>query len=190
MNAQPAQGLVEVAGLILAGGASRRFGTDKALHQIDGEAMIARVFRAMRDVAAPILISVADAARRYPVDAVHVVDRYPDGGPLAGIHAGLASLDVPWLLVCACDLPFVTSDVLRRMRSFASDDVEAVVALQSDGQTQPLCAIYHRRLLPRVEAALARGNRGVRRFVESLSSVRLIDATDEPLRNINRPEDL
>ena len=97
------------AGLIVAGGASRRFGRDKARHPVDGAPMIARVHEALATVAHPVVVSVGTGDASYadvlPDDVTHVRDRHADAGPLAGLDAGFRALSSAWVLVAACDMP-------------------------------------------------------------------------------------
>jgi molybdenum cofactor guanylyltransferase len=101
-----------VAGMVLTGGASRRMGVDKATIDIDGEPCVARVERALRAVASPC-VEIGPGATSFP----SIVEPMPGEGPLSAIAAGREALvemghDGP-VLVLACDLPFVTEELLR-----------------------------------------------------------------------------
>ena len=181
----------EVTGLILAGGASRRFGTDKARFPIEGRPMIARVYEAVAEVVGTVLLSVGDrdgADLGLPVPSL--VDRVPGAGPLAGLHAGLHAAATPWLLVVACDMPFLTPGVLRSLLDQATSGTAAVVAQSEDGRLQPLCACYHASVLPRVEAHLHADRRAMWDLLEHLDLVRHVLLPTAPLRNINHRTDL
>ncbi len=177
--------------LILAGGKSTRFGADKARHAVEGRAMIERVAEAVGTVADVVLISVAEAGAVYDVPmALQVVDRYEDAGPLAGLHAGLAVAETPWVLAVACDMPFVSEDVFAALLEARGPDVEAVVARTPDGRRHPLCACYHQNTRPIVEAHLAAGTLAMHALLDRIKNVRYVDLPAGPLRNVNRPSDL
>ncbi|NBC16337.1 MAG: NTP transferase domain-containing protein, partial [Bacteroidetes bacterium] len=151
------------SGLILAGGQSTRFGMDKARFVIDGAPMIRHVYDVVYPFCSEVLVSVAEAGAAYPLPGSvrYVTDQRENAGPLAGLEAGLLATSTPWLLVVACDLPFVTPGLLKRLLSHRTPTAKAVVPTTPDGRIHPLCAIYHRRLLPIVQAHLDAGQRAL-----------------------------
>jgi len=181
-----------VTGLILAGGKSRRFGSNKAAHLIGGDPMIGRVFRSVSSVCENVLISVGDEPLPLELaeEVRYVYDKIPNAGPLAGICAGFHASSSPWLLAVACDMPFITVDALRHLLTARSPSLQAVMAIESNGREHPLCACYHRDILPVVEAQLARGHRALRDLLEQLGRVQTVLLPDDALRNINAPDDL
>ena len=179
-----------ITGLILAGGASRRFGTDKARASVGGRAMIARVFEAVSAVTGEVLVSVRAGGGDYGLAARVVEDAVPDAGPLAGLEAGLRACRTPWLVVVACDMPFLTPEALEAVTRARAPGLDAVVARTPDGRLQPLCACYHTSVLPVVAARLRSGRRSMRGLLERLGAVRVVPLPEAPLRNVNRPGDL
>ncbi len=179
-----------ITGLILAGGASRRFGTDKARVAVEGRAMIARVFEAVSAVTDEVLVSVREGGGDYGLAARVVEDAVPGAGPLAGLEAGLRACRTPWLLVVACDMPFLTAEALDAVTRQRAPGLDAVVAQTPDGRLQPLCACYSAAILPVVEAQLRSGRRSMRGLLERLGAVRVAPLPEAPRRNVNRPGDL
>ena len=184
----------DVTGLVLAGGQSRRFGTDKARHRVDGRPMIARVYATVRAVARPVWVSVQQAGDRYddvlPGSVRHVADPQPEAGPLAGLLAGCRAAETTWLLAGSCDLPYLTADVLRSLLDVRAPSVDAVVPETPDGQHHPLCALYRRPTVePVIEALLVEECRAVRALLHRLTTDR-ISVPAAPLRNVNRKDDL
>lgn len=163
------------------------------MYPLDGVPMIEHVYTALQSVADPVLVSTGREAQ--PMEGIlarPVADRYPDGGPLAGIHAGLCAAPTSWLLVAACDMPFLTPEVLAAVYGATAGDrqVQAVIAETPDGRLQPLCACYHTSARAVAAATLAEGQRAVRAFIDRLTDVRIVPVQAEPLRNINHPSDL
>ena len=176
-----------ITGLILAGGRSKRFGSDKAQHKIDGIPMIERVHTAILRVASPILVSVANESQQYDLPARHIPDIYPHCGPLAGLHAGLHAAETEWVLVVAVDLPYIESASLEKLLMRRTDDVDAVVA-QCDGKVQPLCGCYRTSLASRIEERLASKKLAVMAFLDTIR-VDFVDIPEMELCNFNRPAD-
>lgn len=180
-----------VTGLILAGGRSRRFGRDKALAEVGGVALVARVHAALAPHASEVLIATGRAARAYPVPARVVLDAAPEAGPLGGLVAGLARARTPWLLVAACDLAGLTAGTLTPLLAAASDDrADAVVAVDPDGRRQPVCALYHvARVAPVAAAHLSAGRLALHALLDTLA-VAEVPLDPAALRNVNTPGDL
>lgn len=147
-----------IEGFILAGGQSRRMGTDKSRLTIDGQSFVERIAGELAAVT-----TSQKTVGRNSVAAGHelesVPDVYPNWGALGGVHAALSACSAPWALIVACDFPFVTSELFARLASLRND-FEAVAPIQQDGIPQPLCALY--RLEPclrRAEQFIKSGER-------------------------------
>lgn len=179
----------DVSGLILAGGASRRFGTDKARHPIEGTPMIQRVYGAVAPLVSDVFVSVRPTTAPLPIPATPVVDRY-EAGPLAGLHAGLQAATTPWVLAVACDLPLLTRDVLDRLIAARDEEARPVVSRTPDGRLQPLCACYPASAADTAEHLIHRDSRALHALLDALRPLHMIDVPAEPLRNVNRKRDL
>ncbi len=111
-------------------------------------------------------------------------------GPLAGLQAGLRAMNTPWLLAVACDMPFITQDVLRALVQARTPETVAIVARTPDGRWHPLCACYHQQTVSIVEEQLNQGIYALHAMLERLDRVAFVDLPSDPLRNINHPTDL
>lgn len=180
----------DITGVILAGGRSRRFGEDKADVLVDGFPMIEHVYRAASAITDRLFLSVRDPYAARTIAAPALADLYPGSGPLAGLHAGLEAAETPWVLLMACDMPFITSGVLRHIVDARRPDVAAVVARTPDGRKQPLCACYNICIRSLVEQQLLNDRLAMTELLKLISRVRFVDVPGEPLRNINVPSDL
>ncbi|MDX1740229.1 MAG: molybdenum cofactor guanylyltransferase [Rhodothermales bacterium] len=179
-----------ISGLILAGGRSRRFGSDKAAHDIGGQAMIARAFDALSAVTDDVIVSVRYKDQRYELDAEHVADRYRGLGPLAGLDAGFRRTRHDWVFVLACDLPQISRSDIRRIAAHCTPDAEAVVAIDHDDRPQPLCACYYRPAAERhVKQLLQRRHLSMMGLLQRLDVVS-VPLSEEALVNVNRRADL
>ena len=179
-----------VTAVLLAGGRSRRFGTDKALHPVGERPMARWVYDAVAPLVAEVLVSVRAPGTSPIPEAEEIVDLYPGSGPLAGLHAGLLRCRTPWLLTVACDLPFLTKAGVAAVLAGRGAHGRPVVARAQGGAIQPLCALYPVSLLPTVETALASGQYAMHALLESAVRWEEVVLSGDVLRNVNAPTDL
>ena len=149
--------LVRRAGFVLVGGKSSRMGCDKALLPFHGEPL-ARHIAAVVATAAGSATFVGDPEIYGHLGYAVVRDRKPGLGPLSGIHAALSVSDRDWNLIVACDMPEITAPFLTNLLDLAEQrDADCLVPAGPSGRPEPLCAVYHRRSLAHIEAALEAG---------------------------------
>lgn len=185
--------------LLNAGGSSRRMGQPKALLPMPPSAtpLIRHIATRLLPLADDLLViandpAIADALK--PLAARFLPDNFPDTGPLGGLATGLAAID-GWCICVACDLPFVQPNLFRYLIDQTGDDWDGVVPLV-EGRPQPLHALYHRRTLAAVEAALQTGKRRMDSFYSQVrirfvteDEVRAIDPELRSFVNVNTPEE-
>ena len=150
----------QIAGFVLAGGASSRMGADKALLEIGGVPLLVRAAKLAQKAAGNATI-VGGAETYRDIGLVAVADDWPGAGPLGGIATALGASKASWNLIIACDLPYLTEAWLNYViaRAFSSE-ADAVMAMNTRG-AEPLCAMYHKRCEPAIREELARGTRKV-----------------------------
>lgn len=152
----------DLAVAVLAGGASRRFGADKALVRLcpDGPTLIELVVTAGRNLTADTFVVGHERYAPYLSDVRIVPDNRPGEGPLAGIHAALRSTSAQRVLVLACDMPCLSMPLLRWMAAIETI-ADVMISRTVDGRWQPMPAIYHQSAMGAIEEALTAGNRSV-----------------------------
>jgi molybdopterin-guanine dinucleotide biosynthesis protein A len=177
-------------GVVLAGGASSRFGgAPKGLQVFRGRAMVLTVADVLAEVAGRVLIEASREAgyEELGLPVIHAVPAHAGRGPLAGIVAGLAAAPEGSRVVFApCDMPLIGAEVFRTLLR----ERGSAYAVSPDG-AQPLVAVLARDALVTLRDALALDI--VPRTDVSLESagahsVRFDDAA--PFANVNTPEDL
>jgi len=185
----------ELTGVILAGGASRRFGSNKALAPWDGRPLIEKI---AGDVAA--LFSKTLLVTNTPEEFSFlgwdtVADLRCGQGPLAGLEAALAAISTPYLFLTGCDLPCLSEKVIRHLIDHRGD-FRAVIPSGPAGP-EPLCAIYRRDILDEVRGLLDRGERRISLLADlpgslvlTADEIRRVDPAPNIFANANRPEDL
>lgn len=185
----------DCSGAVLAGGASSRFGQDKALYRWQGHPLVHWVMQSLTEAGITPCCLVAN--RDYPQLPWPVVpDVWPGADSLSGIHAALYQARTDWVAVAACDLPRLSADYWQMLRSASRPGLQAVVAQGPGGFLEPLAALYHRSALPTVEQRLQRGEYRLQSLLASLETVVIdweaLEAQFGPqlFLNANRPADL
>lgn len=194
----------QISAAILAGGASSRMGRNKAFMMLDGTPLIARVaaplcevMQRSRGIGELLLITNTPAeyaVRELPQASWRVhTDVVPGAGPLGGIYTALLYAKFSAVLVVACDLPFITVELVEYL--CGSSGGSAIIALASEKGVEPLCAVYSKACLPVIEKEIL-SNRFKAADLFSLLDARVvrIDASlpfyrPNLLMNVNTPEE-
>ncbi len=192
----------QVAGIILAGGQSKRMGKNKALLPLPGNEQLTFVEYLAHMLTAScseVLLVVRDQAAATAYNALPnvrvVIDQTLGYGPLMGLYSGLSEIHTAHALVLAVDMPFMQPAMLTFLLAQPLSDALLVPVVHAVPQV--LCAIYPRSTLPVIEELLHQGRHDPRSLLEA-ASVTYIDETrlreiDPQLRsfiNINTPEEL
>jgi molybdopterin-guanine dinucleotide biosynthesis protein A len=190
------------AGVVLAGGLSRRMGQPKALLAIAGEPLLRRVTRLLLLAVPEVVVVGPPELSQLVPDLTVLQDLHPKIGPLGGIETGLLSVTTELIFVVACDMPFINPYLIRSMLEYAQNHPEAdVVALSmretaGEGRMEHLHAVYRRSCLPAVTGAVAGGSYAlhalfghlrVNTFPEALT--RQLDPSGRSALNANSPAD-
>ena len=127
--------------IVLAGGrGSRLGGADKAMLELDGETLLARALRAVSGATRVVVVGDVTAPGHV------VVQEEPRfSGPAAAIGAGLAEVSAPYVLLTACDQPFLADALDLLLRGARHGD--GVVAIDGDGRRQNLMCVIHTEAL-------------------------------------------
>ena len=180
-------------GLVLAGGKSRRMGTDKAALLSRGETQLGCAVQLLKSSLKKVYVSTNVALSDDPVrrDFVLIVDRYEDMGPLAGMLSAMDIFPTQSWLVLACDLPNLDEKTIECLLQNWSE-VHPVTAFESvvDGMPEPLCAIYRPAARPIIDSFVAQGIKCPRKILLNSPTCLLTQPNPGALHNINRPEDL
>jgi molybdopterin-guanine dinucleotide biosynthesis protein A len=188
-----------VLGVILAGGASSRFGAPKALAKVGGRPIVERVRDALAAAAGEVVL-VANAPELFAHLALpQRADAVPGAGPLGGVLTALRwarERGDEGVLCVACDMPFVPAELLRDLAERARAGDAALVVPGSRGRrgAEPLCAWYSVRLLATVERAVADGERALYPLLDRAERVPLahVERFGDPdvlFLNVNTPAD-
>ncbi|SDI36972.1 molybdenum cofactor guanylyltransferase [Propionivibrio dicarboxylicus] len=186
--------IADCTALILAGGDSRRMGCDKTRLQFGGRILLQHVIDELRPVFSQVLVSVREG--RNDIRVPQVRDRSTGKGPLAGLSAGLARVNTPWIFALAADMPFINPALIARLARERRDHQAVVPVI--DGFPQPLTAFYARSALNEMQRTLSGGTdcslRGLlKRLDVCWVDAEKLRAADPALRSfidLDTPEDL
>ncbi len=173
-----AQGLT---GILLVGGASRRFGSAKALATLDGETLAARAWRTLGAVASE-RIAVGKTALGLELPFPLLDDATEVQAPLAGVVAGLRAACTEVAVVVPVDTPLLAPDELRAL----GDGCTGIVAVPPTG---PLPCAVRRDALPTLEQELAAGRLALSDAFGQLPGT-VVPLDLHALENVNTPGDL
>lgn len=175
----------DCTGFILAGGKSTRMGRDKALLDWNG--------RTLLDHMVDLISSAVDKV--HVVGRAHLPDRLPGHGPLSGIATALETSETDTNLVVAVDLPLLSKEFLKYLRSQADLSHDLLIACKI-GADFPLCLVIRKALAPEIRSRLASHDLSIHDLVENsparvISESELRDAGFNPsqFRNINTEDD-
>lgn len=189
--ASPTTALEVFAGVLVGGRGRRLGGVDKSQLRLGGQTLLERTLGVVQAVTTTVVLS----GRSDPTSGSFqcVPDLRPGAGPLAGLEALLVEAPAPWCWLVACDMPYLSVDLFKRLNAARAElpEVDCVVP-QTDHGWHPTCALYHRRVLADVQQRLDQGRLAMRGLVAGVR--RCLVAVESPLSdaltNINRVEDL
>lgn len=184
------------SGIVLAGGASKRFGGQvKSKIIFGGETIISRMLATISGVFNEIII-ITNTPGEYAEFGVRIAsDHFRDIGPLGGIHAAMKSASADNLFVFASDMPLISKEaVIRQIDTFEKNSYDILVARTGD-LIEPLHAIYRRELLPVLEDYISSNeNRSLLKFFKSVNTGYIdfgrMEESKDIFFNVNSPADL
>jgi molybdopterin-guanine dinucleotide biosynthesis protein A len=171
-----------LTGALLVGGASRRFGSPKALAELGGETLAERAFRVLAQACDEVIV-VGKSADRLALPFPVLDDGSEQRAAIVGVAAALRLAPTKLVVVLPTDMPWMTAAALRGL-AVAAADAEVAVP-----QTGPLPGAYRRAALPVLEERIAAGELALRDALGSLR-VRVVELDPSLLANVNTPRDL
>ncbi|WP_129671846.1 molybdenum cofactor guanylyltransferase [Candidatus Chloroploca sp. Khr17] len=195
-----------VTAVVLAGGASRRLGTDKRRLRLWGDAgptLLEHTLAVVAPLCAEVVVVLNDASAWPDLKVRTVSDIYSDGGALGGIYSGLQAITTPYALVVACDMPLLNQTLLAAMLAWPRN-YDLLVPRHATSTTtrnlagfEPLHAIYRRTCLEPMRQVLEAGQRRIIDVYPRLDVICIepafwqrYDPAGQSLRSLNTPPDL
>lgn len=169
-------------------------GQDKALLRLNGMTLLERSIRTLQPVVNRVVVA-GGLDGRYGLPGITTIgDPIPGCGPLGGILAALEESSADAVCILACDLPFVTTDLIRLLAT--TEPAVPIVVPSTGDDLQPLCGRYAVSLKVALREYLLQGGRTVMDFVEKQRHACAAIGPDHPmyhphlLANLNTDEDL
>ena len=176
---------------LLAGGQSRRMGTDKASLLWGGRSLWQHQLRLAAVIGSREVLISGRPDGPYSKAAPVVADEISDCGPLAGVAALLSVMQSEWLVAVAVDMPLLDGQTLRRLCDARQDQVGVVPIINK--RSEPLAAVYPRAALPLAGRQLQSGDRSLQSFVQAAARANLVQLLPWPpehadcFRSVNTP---
>lgn len=187
---------VKIAGVIVAGGQSRRFGSDKAFSLYKGMPFFQHSLQAVSSYADEVIIVTSRAL--FPrfndlpnVQVVEDLEEFKGCGPLAGIYTAMRGNQAEWYVVLPVDVPLVTSSLVNRLISKVDERYDAIVPIIG-GKLQPLLALYRESVRERIYNQLVSEEYKMGNILKGLSVLYLTEeeiGEREAFHNINTKQD-
>ena len=184
-------------GVILAGGRNTRFsGRDKALAYVGGKRIIDYIYAVFKAIFEEIIIVTNTPLQYLEWDAHIVTDVFPIRSSLTGIHAGLFYASHPYAFFAACDTPFLKKELIETILAHIEPGMDAVIPEISVG-LEPLCAVYAKSSLKRIERHLAEEKLKIqwvfkKNRIKKIPEAKIIEKDPQLLSffNVNSPREL
>lgn len=202
---------MKIIAIALAGGKSSRMGRDKALLQIKGKTLLSQTSRIASTIADAVYVvvrsqeqyiqAIADSTDSMnDLDRIHLVIDQKFEGALVGFEQGIMAIADPpdWVLLLACDLPNLRTDVLKLWSSqlaYLPDQAIAYLprytedSSQSRKQWEPLCGFYRWSCRDSLTNFIEQGGRSFQKWLDGQEVIEIPDVSLTMLFNCNTPED-
>ena len=188
---------IDVTGVLLAGGDSRRMGEDKRYLVVGEQTLLERGLAVLRSIFQEVLVVIAQDSLPLKVAARVVRDLVPDCGSLGGLYTGLTQATTPYIFVVACDMPFLDPAVITQFTSRrASADI---VIAKLAARLHPMHALYGKGCLPVLEQMIRARQLKMQEMLSHASlhvryvtdaDLLTIDPSGRSFQNVNTPADL
>lgn len=178
----------EITGVVLAGGKSSRFGSNKALSRFRNESFLQHIAELARPYTKEVVI--AGFYDEYQEMGMPVLkDRLPGIGALGGIYTALTYSSTPWILVMTCDMPLLTKEVIMHMMAVGRG--EHVIGWKYTDNIGIFPLLLSKAIIPRLEEAIGKEQYRVKQLFEwgKCNLTTIPEDWRNLFVNINTPED-
>lgn len=183
-----------LAGIVLAGGESRRMGRDKATLPGPGGAatLLEYVAGVIAQRCEPVFVMAAQGQPLPAVQAQVIRDEVRGQGPLPATGRGLraaAEAGARYAFVCAVDMPLLSAELIDELVQLATE-TNAEIVLPWDGRSHYLAAVYRTDLAGRIDGLVAGGARSMRALIDASDAQQIVLPELRFLANVNTESDL
>jgi molybdenum cofactor guanylyltransferase len=173
---------IEVTGVLLAGGKSRRMGEDKRYLVVGEQTLLERGLGVLQSIFQEVLVVIAQDSPSLGVDARVMRDLVADCGSLGGLYTGLTQATTSCIFLVGCDMPFLDQAVIAQFTSRRA--TADIVMAKLGSRLHPMHALYGKRCLPALEQMIRTRQLKIQELV-SHASLRVQYVTEADLHNID-----
>ena len=185
--------------IILAGGKSTRFGSNKALYELDQKPMLINIIEKLNPIFNKIyVVGNEDYDYNGIKNIEYLTDVIPDKGPLGGLYTGLKASDSQYNYLQACDMPFVCKEYLRYIKKYidSKESYEAYIP-EKNGYLEPFVGIYDKNITDKILELIKEEKLNFDNLFEKINIKKIAEEeiaqiadTERIFFNINKKEDL
>jgi len=173
--------------VIFAGGKSRRMGQDKALLPFGKHPSLSYFqYHKLQTLFEHVYLSTKED--KFTFDAPCIYDTGEEASPLVALLSVFETLDTEEIFVLSVDAPFVDASVIDTLMSETWGESDVIVA-ESPSGLQPLCARYHRSVLPLLKQQFRQNNHKLKDLLDLASSKVVYFKDDTLFTNLNHPNE-
>lgn len=185
--------------IILAGGKSSRFGSNKALYEINQKPMLINIIEKLEPIFGKIYVI---GNKEYKYDGLYnteyITDIIPDKGPLGGLYTGLKTTNSKYNYLQACDMPFVSKEYLEYMKNYIANNkgYDAYIP-KKKGYLEPFVGIYHKRIKKHILNLIKQDKLNFDYLFQEINikvieekNIKKVADTERIFFNINKKEDI
>lgn len=162
---------MKIAGVLLAGGQSLRYGQPKMFELFDGEPLYKKSLIALqKSQLCPVIIATnASLLPKFEKENIEFnIEKEPHQGPLVALQNIMVNFpDVEWFFVVASDMPCMNADFIQRMLTYIDNRYEAIVPKQAS-KLQPLASLYRRSALAKATYLIQQNKRSMKALLDEL----------------------
>ncbi|WP_058306839.1 molybdenum cofactor guanylyltransferase [Gracilibacillus massiliensis] len=184
----------DITGILLTGGKSSRFKSDKAFAKYDNESFYQKSLQLIESITDRVYL-VKRLEQQITVESAKIsvitdIEQFMGAGPLAGIYSAMEKGSSEWFLVLPVDTPLMNEAILSRIIKCSNNNYEAVIP-RVNGKCQPLIGMYHANVIQVILQQLQNNQLSMHQLLAKLA-VKYLDFSSEEehfFANINTEED-
>jgi molybdopterin-guanine dinucleotide biosynthesis protein A len=181
---------IEIEGVILAGGESKRMGTNKSLIELHNKPLIEHVYDRLIEQVSDVSINTNQPIKIFPKN-IQFQDRILNNpGPLAGIQAGLFYAKQNWVQFCPNDCPFLPINLVEKLSFCIKDKGPTIILPSLFDRLEPVFMLCHRSLLKNLDKFISSGERKMELWIKE-NNYKAVNFSDpKAFVNINTHSEL
>ena len=162
---------MKIAGVVLAGGQSSRYGQPKMFEKYNGQPLYKNSLIALqKNQLQPLIIATnANLESKFAENQIEmIIEKQPHQGPLSALQNIIANFqNVEWFFIVASDMPYMNVDFVQTMLTYIDDRYDAIVPKQ-DSRLQPLAALYRRTALPIANLLIQQNKKSMKALLDQV----------------------